>query len=205
MKYICQFVPNHDREKYVSEMRKQIPELQVVTDVTQGYEGIYHSSMLTFLASLNGCGGRDHVHLEDDVILCYNFKQRIEQEIAKHPHDLIQFFTLRQNDYNRGSRYVNGDQFAWNQCLYIPHEIAMGIIDYFPEWYATGRNAIARPTGLDVLVKDYLIRKRLQYWVVVPCLVQHAEETSALNPRSSIKRVSRCFIDDIQVKYRATE
>lgn len=202
MKYICQYAPNHNREKYIFAMKNQIPELHIVTDGSQSMEGAYHSAMLTFLASLNGNGGHGHVHLEDDVILCKDFKRRIMSEISKHPNDLIQFFTLRQRDYTRGSGYVNGDQFAYNQCLYIPYDIARGIIDYFPEWYATGKNAIREQKGLDVLVKDYLVHHKLQYWVVVPCLVQHAEEVSALNPKCSSKRVSRCFIDNIQVRIK---
>ena len=69
---------------------KQIPDLIVVEDIGKG-------AMDTFMRSMQATN-EARVHLEDDVILTSNFKEKIELEIEKRPNEVIQFFSMRKAD-----------------------------------------------------------------------------------------------------------
>lgn len=198
MKYVCQYVDGYGREKYMDGLLEQIPELIVVQDVVKGWtaDGI-HSSMATFLQALKIAGDEPHIHLEDDVILCRNFKELSDAVIAEHEHDLIQFFSMRKDDLTVGSRYVAGRQFAMNQCTYFPKGLAKAIAGYYDEWRAQGDNATKYTAPFDTLMAAYMAKERMRYWTSIPCLVQHAHEVSAINPRRSSKRQASCFKDSI--------
>ena len=77
------------------------------------------------IAAKNVDGGV--VLLEDDVILCRDFKNRIEQVIQERPKDLINFFTNPLTCFKSGY-YID---FCYNQCTYIPFSMLNPMADYF--------------------------------------------------------------------------
>jgi len=202
MKYICQYVEGFGREKYLNEMIKQIPDLIVIPDTVKGFmpEKNMKSAMFVFLQSMIFSGGEPFIHLEDDVILCEDFKNKVLGEIEKHPDSLIQFYTNRATDYKLGSRFVTGSKFAWNQCTYYPKNMGLEIAKSYPDWVEQNNNRLKHPTGLDTIVADYMKKHKLKYWVVIPCFVQHAEGVSAINPKRARDRSSKYFIDDMGVR-----
>ena len=97
LRFIMRTMPGVD----VSEYKEAIPRLELCIDKT-------HNAFDTFNESLRMAGSDPCVHLEDDIILCDHFVDRITNEIMKRPNDVIQFFSMRKDDLTIGSRYING-------------------------------------------------------------------------------------------------
>ena len=85
----------------ISYLKNAIPNLMVCTDYN-------HDAMWNFLNSMriteNPC-----VHLEDDIVLCDNFLQKVTEAVNQYPDYVINFFSLRKEDYEIGKpHFVNG-------------------------------------------------------------------------------------------------
>ena len=51
------------------------------------------------------------------------------------------------------------------------------------------------PTAMDYLVRDFLKDNKYKYWIYQPCLVQHMECKSVIDPRRSSKRQCINFVE----------
>jgi hypothetical protein len=131
------------------------------------------------------------VFLEDDIELCLNFKDRVLNEIQKRPDDIIQFFSMRQDDLTIGSRYIAGYKYLMNQCFYMPLSVIKKVYDCFDEFETVRTDN--RVGGTDSLIQYTLKKHKLKYWNVVPNLVNHTEGVSAIDKRRSSKRQSFTF------------
>ena len=166
----------------LSEYFAAIPELKVCCDVD-------HNAMHTFKNGLIMAGEDPCVHLEDDIVLCNDFMNKISEELNKHPDDVIQFFSMRKDDLTIGSRYIPGYLFCMNQCFYLPAGMSKAILDYMDEWTRYDEH----PTGYDYLMADYFKIHKIKYWNVCPNLVDHLPVKSRINPKRSSKRQSFTF------------
>ena len=196
MKYVVQYAEGFGREKYLLPMKQQIPELEIIEDVDKCYlpdKGM-KSAMYTYLRSIDFV--EPFVRLEDDAILCSDFKRRAEELISKDPTCVHQFFSLRESDRMAGSRYVAGSAFMTTVCIYLPENMGHNIVRFFYDEWRESKRGLENPTGYDILIADYLKKNRLKYFVNVPCLVQHAIEKSAINPKRSSKRQTKMFVGE---------
>lgn len=180
MKYIIRLMP--EREKFLPEIKEQIPNLIIVRDKTR-------NAMDTFLDALEAAGEDAAVHLEDDIILTNNFKKKIERVIADHKNEVVQFFSRRKKDLEVGSRYEPGSSFIYGQCFYLPDGYSKMIREYYPSWERKEEH----PTGLDYMVADFLKSRKERYFLHVPSLVDHRAVTSLIDSRRSRFRQSKTF------------
>ena len=180
-KYIMRTVGNVDLSEYTAV----IPNLIICKDRK-------HDAMDTFLYSLELVGDSPSVNMEDDIILCKDFISKVEEEIKKRPNDVIQFFSMREDDLTIGSRYINGSKFMMNQCFYLPKGMSKELLEYSKTW---GRYE-EHPTGFDILMGDFFKKKKIKYWNVCPNLVDHKVCKSRINPRRSSKRQSLTFKEE---------
>ncbi len=178
LRFIMRTMPGVD----VSEYQQTIPNLELCVDKT-------HNAMDTFRASLEMAGNDGCIHMEDDIILCDHFVDRVVSEVMKRPHDVIQFFSMRKEDLTIGSRYIPGSRFMMNQCYYIPPLMGYALLDYAEAWEGYDEN----PTGYDILMADFFKLHKIKYWNVVPNLVDHKIAKSRINPKRSSKRQSLTF------------
>lgn len=85
----------------------------------------------SFIDQLKYISNDNAVLLEDDVILCKNFKERIEEVVAQHPNYVINFFedpfVFYLTETRPGIKYRN------NQCTYYPKGVAKTIADKMEE------------------------------------------------------------------------
>lgn len=175
-----------ERQDYVEALTEALPDAQVVWDQRR-------DAMDTFLRALELAGRRPAIHMEDDIILAPRFRYRVESVIADHPRDPVQFFSLREKaDRRHGSRREPGSKFLMGQCFYLPEEMSRDLRGYADYWRVTERGR-AHPTGLDLMVADFLRERRLRYWHHVPSLVQHRDCRSVINPRRARSRQSPTF------------
>lgn len=177
------------RAHIVESLKAQIPELIVCEDAN-----FLHPTMSgdekghrNFLAALRISGLRPTIHMEDDIALCSNWRQRVEAEIEPRQFDVIQFFSMRKADLTLGSRYDN--HFCMTQCFYLPGGVGAGLLEYEPTWTKQNPDEWA----YDLMLGDYLRSRKEKYWIVVPSLVNHLPIKSVTNPRRSSKRQSLTF------------
>ena len=137
-----------------------------------------------------GISGEDPaLHLEDDIIMCDDFSNRINHVINAHANDVIQFFSMRKDDITVGTRYIRGGDFLAALCFYLPAKMSADILEYSKIWPGREKD----PTGLDLMIGDYLRKERIKYLNICPNLVDHKVGKSLINSKRSSKRVSLTF------------
>lgn len=180
VKFIMRTTGDFDLSEYFAA----IPGLQVCCDID-------HSAMHTYANSLKMAGDAPCVNMEDDIVLCDNFYEKIQQEIERRPDDIIQFFSMRKDDLTIGSRYIPGYKYLMNQCFYLPAGMAAEILEFMPDWIKANEGIIG---GTDCVTRDFFKMKKLRYWNVCPNLVDHKQVKSRIDPRRSTKRQSFTFV-----------
>lgn len=179
LNYIVRMIP--DRARYLPSIVAEIPNVIIIMDR-------HRKPMETFLNALSIAGEKPTVHLEDDVILCKDFRVRAERIIEQYPDSVIQFFSMRSDDIKIGQRWDNS--FCSSMCFYLPYNYSTLIRRYYPRWERREEH----PTAYDYLVNDFLRDRKERYLIVVPNLADHRQIKSAINPKRSSKRISRTFI-----------
>lgn len=172
-------------------VKEQIPELELCQEnedtVRRADEKGIPKITMGFLDSLVY---EDHVHMEDDIILCKNFKDRLNAVIKEiGTEHVITFFTTKR--YGEGG-WMDGGKFMFNQCVFLPKNVAIGM-DAFArnKWFKNKFDL----RMIDVLVADYLRWSNREIYAVVPSLVRHDASTSYLFKGTANRDCWR-FIDD---------
>ena len=165
----------------LTEMHNAIPNLVTLIDHK-------HDAMENFLAAMNYSDG-PIVHLEDDIILCDDFYNRVMEAIAQYPDTVIQFFSMRKDDLTKGTRFVPGSTFSMNQCFYLPAGIGPRIAEF---WKTSSRQEEAG-APYDLLMADFFKANKMKYLIWVPNLVDHKVCCSRIDSRRSSKRQSLTF------------
>lgn len=167
----------------LSLLQEKIPNLILSVDTE-------HDAMKNFLASMR-LTNKPAVHIEDDIVLCNDFYEKVISAVNKYPNNVINFFSIRKEDYEIGAPHlVKGRRYLMNQCFYLPAYYGMAIADYYEIWDRKEEH----PTGLDVLIADFLKTKKVDYIQWFPHLVNHQETKSLINPKRSSKRTDKFFI-----------
>lgn len=166
----------------VAYLRERIPDAELVLDQQRN---AYH----TFQLALAAAGSAGAVHMEDDVVLTRDFRAKLEAEIAARPGSVSQFFSLRPTDKVKGSRWDRN--FMMAQCFYLPPGESAELLEFSRTW---GRIK-EHPTGLDVMIADWLISRHERYWLHCPSLVDHRQDVSRIDKRRSRFRQSLTFVE----------
>jgi hypothetical protein len=169
-----------DRIGYIEYLQENLPQAEWAFDTQR-------NAMHTFLTALKMAGDDAVVHMEEDVLLAPNFVSRLEAVIAKHPDKVIQFFSMRKDDIEVGSR-MDGN-FLMGQCFYLPKGYSKEVLAFYSVWDGLKEH----PTGLDTMVGDWLRKRKEKYWIEIPNLVDHRIGKSQIDPRRSSKRISKTF------------
>lgn len=176
-----------ERIEYVEYLKKYLPDAEFVFDKNR-------NAMDTFLAAMSVAGGQPCLHMEDDIILTKDFKIKALKIIQSHENEVIQFFSMRKDDIEVGSRYDYGRNFMMNQCFYLPEGYSKAIKEFYEQWNRKEEH----PTGYDILMADWLKSRKEKYWIHVPSLVQHRQCKSLINPKRSAHRQSITFEEGIE-------
>lgn len=126
-----------------------------------------------------------HWHLEDDVILAPDFKERAAEVIERHGRKIIRGFGTGTH-----SGFMPASSYLWNQCTWMPEGVGPEIAAFLDGW----KRIKEHPTGFDLVIRDWLVSRKLCYWLESPSLVQHAAFPSLLGARSR-NRISPTFKD----------
>ena len=162
-----------------------------------------HRPTESFIEQLQIISDCDAVLLEDDVLLCKDFKNRIEAVISQYPDQVINFYDRPWEYYKTHSSKV----FSWNQCTYYPKGLAKKIADEILKVYPTmleNKDKLPKKyltsTGFiqyGILVSEALERLGLEHIRYRPCLVQHLDKKSLIGNDVSdgLSRITIYFID----------
>lgn len=146
-----------------------------------------------FLAQLSIINEYDCVVLEDDLILCRGFKDKIEAVIKEHKDKIINFFTSPLGYFkSRESRI-----FSYNQCTYFPKGMG-GKIYEAVKIFPTLQHCQER------IMREGLLRLGLTFFQYRPCLVQHLDTDSLMGHKMEYPRRSPYFEDylnDLNIPY----
>ena len=181
-----------NRSHFADYVKQRIPNLIVsydtFTDAGKFKSTSYRNAQQGWkLAGNNAC-----VQLEDDIILCDNFVKKINKVIDERPNDVIQFFSMRKDDLEVGSRYELGSKFLMHQCYYLPAGMSKEIYDYsiqFENEAEVGQHVSPN----DLVTRNYFKNNKIKYWVHIPNLVDHRVSKSIINPKRPTKRQSLTF------------
>jgi len=144
-----------------------------------------HQPLESFLKQYEYIKQFDSVVLEDDLVLCKNFKERIMKIINEHPDDYINFFCYPVNYFQ--SRYSS--VFTWQQCVYRPKSKASLVL----EKMKTLNNGNIPTDDLEGMA---LFSLRMENYQPRPCIVQHIDNNTLIQTRTILKRrITPYFID----------
>lgn len=160
-----------------------------------------HRPVESFIEQLEIISDYDAVLLEDDVLLCKDFKNRIEEVIKKYPDTIINFFTRPWEHFETGSY----NQFSWNQCTYYPKGLGKEIANQMRQIYSImleNKNILEKKyltsTGYiqyGLLESKALENLGLEHIRYRPCLVQHLDLKSLIGNDDEAERTTIYFID----------
>lgn len=149
-----------------------------------------HKPVDSFIKQLKIINSFDSVLLEDDLILCKDFKKKIEEVIKLYPNNIINFFTLPMSYFKTKKEYG----FCYNQCTYYPKGISNMIaneIEYILENDIRYKNC----PQYDILENRALYNLKIKHIKYRPCLVQHIDGESIMNKDVKYLRRTPYFID----------
>lgn len=188
MRYIVRTVDfKPERLENVELLKTIIPQLEVIVDTQKdGYKSYFKG-----LELLNDTGG---VFLEDDVLLCKDFMNRIES-IINHKGCLELYNFFENPKVPSITSYRGGSKFFSCVCSYIPKGFADLVIKEY-DVFKRDKPSLHQGMATDRLVPYVLVKNKIKYWHIRPCLVQHLAFKSAIGNRPT-NRQTTFFIDDL--------
>lgn len=148
------------------DYHSELPEYECLVDTE-------HKPNESFIEQLIMISEKDDVVLlEDDLQLCKDFKNKIEQVISEHPDMVINFFTYPEKYF---TTHITSD-FLYNQCTYYPKGVGKRIAEKMRELYKIFNNK----TGYDVIECKAMKELGIPHLVYRPCLVQHLDMKSLI-------------------------
>lgn len=148
-----------------------------------------HKPIDSFIEQLKIISDFDSVLVEDDIILCNDFKDKIEKVIIQYPNMIINFFTRPMEYFTTN---ITDNPIRFNQCTYYPKGISKKIADIMLQ--LVKNNTIC---GYDVIESWAMKKLNLVYVQYRPCLVQHNDIKSIINSNTP-KRITPYFIDYLE-------
>lgn len=148
---------------------------------------------LTDICKLALDSEQDLLLLEDDVKLCSNIQTKINEYINIYKDTIINFF---YNNKSSKTERLLLRNFMWSQCVYIPLKYLKIIIDK-ESWFRELYPYYIRTKQHDIFI-GYCLMNKGYFISVKPCLVQHLNFVSSIDPKRSINRQSNCVDISLQ-------
>lgn len=175
----------HHPSRDISELLARLPEAEVITDEISPWSG--YQVCLTDLPS-----AVTHVAvLQDDVLLCRDFREKVERVIEKRPENVISLFVgglggptkmAFHEAMRKGESFsvVNSTRIVHVVGMIWPRHLAESILAWVEENKIPGPKP---PRSDDASVGFWSLRTNNQILATVPSLVEHPDLESIVNPR----------------------
>lgn len=153
-----------------------------------------HQPVESFLEQLEQISDDNAVLLEDDVILCKNFKQEIEKVIQQSPNIIINFFTMPNRFF---TTFMQIGGFVYNQCTYYPKGLGKQL--------AAVICSIRQPYNqYDTLMDSAMRKLNIPHILYRPALVQHIDNNTLIQrscPHSRRTIYFKDYLDALNIPY----
>jgi len=186
---------------YLDHIRQKYPQIRVRHD---GKTYFHADNMMRALTSI-----KDNTEflllLEDDIVVCRNFIQYIDQfcEEFKHQFQVFSFYTPYievEDAFNKGLKiwcYPPEKFYAGLALAFKPHVVE----DYLKEYHNNLELHRDLPDGFhgDIRLNRYLTAHKIMIGACVPNLTQHIGDNSTLPTelkRTQSVRTCPCFIGE---------
>ena len=180
-----------DRRPFIDYLQANLPEAEWCYDEIR-------DGMDTFIRAMRKAGDEPCIHMEDDTILSKDFLKNAMKVIRQKPFNVINFFSMRKDDVEIGSRWNR--QFSACVCFYLPPTYSRLIADYRQSIVDGAYTKYPYPyirKGFDILIQNFLRERREKHWIHCPSLVEHREAISMIDKKRSSKRQSTSFVNPI--------
>jgi len=160
-----------DKIKYfVRTMEGRPYDLPIEHEKIIDYKHLYVKSYIDALYYINDYNA---VLMEDDIVLCKNFKEEIEKVIKQYPNNIINFFSSPSRYYTTHF----SDIFIYNQCTYFPRGLTKFLADKMMEMYED-EIKYPREQRYGSLLNIVLVENGIPHLIYRPTLVQHIDAIS---------------------------
>ena len=132
-----------------------------------------HKYVKAYIDALYHINDFNAVLMEDDIVLCKNFKEEIEKIINKYPNNIINFFSSPTKYYTTHFSSL----FLYNQCTYFPKNITAHLANKMMEKYLD-ENIYPNQQRYGSLLDIILIEEGIPHLIYRPTLVQHIDDKS---------------------------
>jgi len=151
-------------ERSLDESYEQIPYVRLIDSE--------HRYIDFFIDQLERLGNDDFVLIEDDCVLCNDFKKRIEYAISQYPNKIINFFQHPGNGYFKTHE---SNSYLMNQCTYYPKNLTKKLAEKMRKFH------LEFPKLSTDLVENLALKELNETHIKYrPCLVQHLNFDSLL-------------------------
>jgi GR25 family glycosyltransferase involved in LPS biosynthesis len=179
-----------ERRHFYDYIKENVPDAILNEDDFKDSGKFSSTAYFNYQRSLEIAGDSPVVLLEDDVIFCDNFVEKIQSVISQHKDIPIQFFSMRGKDLTIGTRLENGSNFMMNQCHYMPKGMAKNVLEFSKYYYEKTTDKFA---PYDSMFAEFMKINKIKYLIWCPNLVNHRETVSIIDKRRSSKRQSKTF------------
>lgn len=153
-----------------------------------------YKPIISYIDSLYEINDYNSVLLEDDLVLCKNFKEEIEKIIVQYPNKIINFFQHPNSFYT--SQFTT--DFNFNQCTYFPKGITKTLADEMTKLYSRGPYF-----SYGMLLNQALKLLGISHLAYRPCLVQHIDNLSIFSKGKKLFRNTiyfKDYLDELNIK-----
>lgn len=190
MKYCIRKVPEQNTEY----LEKLLPEAIIVNDVN------HNGAIWSFLKAIETADD-DCIYIQDDILLCKDFKSRAETYVKQYPDEVIVFSTLceksNKTDSIQKEGFYTAREGGWLLATYIPKDIAKTFKAFFlaeqfkkiPQW-----ERYIKSDFDDIFFCRYLDSfTSCKVFVTNPSLCGHNDIVKSVINASRPKRISPMF------------
>ena len=132
--------------------------------------------------------------LQDDVIVCRDFRARAHHALSERPGDIVAFFVQGTALHGRVMRdaHAAGERWAalprsalWGPAVATawPRELAFDFVEFAVEYVERRRARKLGTIGDDPVIGKYRRARGLTIWATVPSLVEHPDDGYSLVKR----------------------
>jgi len=150
-----------------------------------------HKPVKSFIQQMKIISEDDALFMEDDIIFCKDFENKVKQVINKYPNKIINFF-YQPLAYLISGR-VPGKRFLYNQCVYYPKGVSLLIANEMEKLINEG----IKWTQYDEIQAKAMDNLDLDFINYRPCLVQHIGAKSLIGNKWLADAKTIYFIDDL--------
>jgi mannosyltransferase OCH1-like enzyme len=191
MKISYSIMAHPKRKEMVEYLFKELGEVPVNWDRNKGIWDTCKNAWLKYDKDADY-----HFVVQDDTILCKDFKKRVLEFVEKEPNEAYQLYMGK-----RKNKVFTEEDFKKGYSLrkHLSHGVAIGLKTDLIEDMVKFGDGFQRYKQDDMKIRHFLVSKNIRTMYPVPSLVSHRQENSLVEDKGEM-RIAEHFIDNMEQK-----